>query len=55
MKWFGLKIDGEVRYVIQREELPEVRDFHLVFGIAINSYMTEYEVVAVDVSWNVFK
>jgi len=50
MKWFGLVIDGEIQYVMKREEKPDVRDFHLVFGIAINEYLTNYEVVEVNVN-----
>lgn len=50
MKWFGLKIDGELAYVMKRDVKPTERDFHLVYGIAINSYMTQYEVVEVVVA-----
>jgi hypothetical protein len=46
--WYGLKIDGEVRYVMQRDEKPTDRDFHLVFGIAITP-SSQYEVVEVFV------
>ena len=49
MKWFGLKIDGELAYVMQRDEKPTDRDFHLVFGIAITP-SSQYEVVEVVVA-----